>query len=106
MESEDYRIRYTPLAYEDLDGIDTYISTGLLNPQAAMNLLCEMEESVNHLKQFPFIGSEPEDSYLASKGYRKLVVQNYLVFYLVDRVQKEVIIMRVMYGAREYRGLL
>jgi len=38
-----------------------------------------------------------EDHYLASKGCRKLVVQNYLVFHLVDQVQKEVIIMRVMY---------
>ena len=106
MESENYRIRYTPLAYEDLDEIDTYISTVLLNPQAALNLLDEMEESINRLQQFPLIGSELEDPYLASKGYRKLVVQNYLVFHLVDQAQKEVIIMRVMYGAREYRSLL
>ncbi len=106
MESEDYRIRYTPLAYEDLDKIDTYISTVLLNPQAAFNLLAEMEESVNRLKQFPLSGSEPGDSYLASKGYRKLVVQSCLVFHLVDQAQKEVIVMRVVYGAREYRSLL
>jgi len=32
MESENYRIWYTPLAYEDLDEIDTYISTVLSNP--------------------------------------------------------------------------
>lgn len=37
MASENCRIRYTPLAYEDLDKIDTYISTALLNPQAALN---------------------------------------------------------------------
>lgn len=37
MESENYRIRYTPLAYEDLDEIDTYISAVLLNPQAHGN---------------------------------------------------------------------
>jgi addiction module RelE/StbE family toxin len=106
MGSENYRTRYTPLAYEDLDEIDNYISTILLNPQAALNLLGEMEESINGLKQFPLIGSELEDPYLASKGYRKLVVQNYLVFHLVDQAQKEVIIIRVMYGAREYRSLL
>lgn len=97
MESENYRIRYTPLANEDLDEIDTYISTVLLNPQAALNLLGKMEESINRLKRFPLIGSKLEDPYLASKGYRKLVVQNYLVFHLVDQAQKEVIIMRVMY---------
>ncbi len=106
MESELYRIRYTPLAYEDLDDIDTYISTVLLSPQAALKLLNEMEESINRLKEFPFIGSEVNDPYLASRGYRKLIIQNYLVFHLVDQMQKEILIMRVMYGAREYRNLL
>ena len=106
MVSENYRVRYTPLAYEDLDEIDTYISSVLLNPPAALNLLGEIEESVNRLQQFPFIGSAAEDPYLASKGYRKLVVQNYLVFYLADQVQKEIVVMRVIYGAREYRSLL
>ncbi len=42
MENENYRIRYTPLAYEDLDEINTYISTVLLNSQAALNLLGEL----------------------------------------------------------------
>lgn len=106
MKSESYRIRYTPLAYEDLDEIDAYISTTLLNPQTALDWLGEIEKSINRLKEFPLIGSEPEDPYLASKGYRKLVVQNYLVFYLVNQAQKEVVVMRVMYGAREYRSLL
>ena len=100
MACETYRIRYAPLAYEDLDEMDSYISNVLLNPQAALNLLDEMEES------FPLIGSEVEDPYLASKGYRKLAVQNYLVFHLVNKEQKEVVIMRIMYGAREYRNLL
>ncbi len=106
MENEPWHIRYTPLAYEDLDNIDTYVSTVLLSPQAALNLLDEIEEAINRLKEFPFTGSEVSDPYLASKGYRKLVVQNYLVFHLINQVQKRVIIMRVLYGAREYRSLL
>lgn len=106
MEPENYRIRYTPLAYEDLSEIDTYISQVLLNPQASLGLLDEMQGFINRLKQFPLIGSEVEDPYLASKGYRKLVVQNYLVFHLVDREKKEVIVMRILYGAREYHNLL
>lgn len=106
MTHETYRIRYTQLAYGDLNEIDTYISETLSSPQAVLKLLDEMEESINRLTQFPLIGSEVEDVYLASKGYRKLVVQNYLVFHLVNQTQKEVIIMRVMYGAREYRNIL
>ena len=106
MENENFQIRFTPLAYEDLDEIDTYISVTLVNPQAAERLLEEMENSISQLVQFPYIGSEVDDPYLARKGYRKLVVENYLVFYLVDSDQKQVVIMRVLYGAREYRSLL
>lgn len=106
MENECYKIRYTPLAYEDLDEIDTYISETLLNPQAAENLLDEMEKSIRQLEQFPYVGSEVEDSSLSDKGYRKLVVQNYLIFHIVDLEQKQVVIMRILYGAREYHNLL
>lgn len=106
MENENFQIRFTPLAYEDLDEIDTYISVTLVNPQAAERLLEEMENSINQLIQFPYIGTKADDPYLARKGYRKLVVENYLVFHLVDSDQKQVVIMRVLYGAREYRSLL
>lgn len=106
MENEHFRVRYTPLAYEDLDEIDTYISSILFNPQAALNLLVEIETSINRLQEFPLMGSEAEDLYLASKGYRKLAIQNCLVFYLVDQAQKEVIVMRIIYGARNYQNLL
>lgn len=106
MESEHFQIRYTPLAYEDLDEIDTYISETLVNPQAAEKLLDELEQSICRLEQFPFSGAEVADSHLAGKGYRKLVVGNYLVFHLVDLEQKQVAIMRVLYGAREYHNLL
>lgn len=106
MESERYRIRYTPLSYEDLDEIDTYITETLCNEAAAERLLAEMEKSINQLRQFPQIGSRVEDAYLAAKGYRKLVVENYLIFHLINEDAKEVIIMRVLYGAREYHKLL
>lgn len=106
MEHESYRIRFTPLAFDDLNETDAYISETLCNEAAAQRLLKEMEESVNQLKQFPRIGSEVEDAYLASKGYRKLVVDNYLIFHLINEAQREVVIMRVIYGAREYRNLL
>ena len=106
MENENYRIRYTPLAYEDLDEIDSYITDTLCNESAAEQLLAEMERSINQLRQFPQIGSKVEDAYLAEKGYRKLVVENYLVFHLINEAAKEVIIMRILYGAREYHKLL
>ena len=84
MENELYKIRYTPLAYEDLDSIDSYISETLCNESAAERLLDKIEKAAGQLKQFPRMGSEVEDPYLSAKGYRKLVVDNYLLFHLID----------------------
>ena len=106
MENKPYRIRFTPLAADDLDEIDSYISDTLHSPDAAEQLLDKIEISINRLKDFSLSGSEVGDAYLASKGYRKLVVDNYLIFHLVNKASQEVLIMRVQYGAREYRSLL
>ena len=53
MENELYKIRYTPLAYEDLDSIDSYISETLCNESAAERLLDKIEKAAGQLKQFP-----------------------------------------------------
>lgn len=106
MENKPYKIRYTPLAYDDLADISRYISEVLANHAAADRLMSKMEKNINQLTDFPYSGSEVRDNYLASKGYRKLVVDNYLVFYIVSDEQQMIVVMRVIYGAREYQNLL
>ena len=106
MATENYRIQFTPLAFADMDEIDGYITTTLYNVQAAERLISELEKSISQLRQFPRIGAEVEDAFLSARGYRKLVVDNYLVFYLINEPQRAVVIMRVLYGAREYHNLL
>lgn len=58
------------------------------------------------LCDFPYSGRLVTDDILASKGYRKLVVKNYIVFHLIDENEKQVVIMRILYGARKYENLL
>lgn len=43
---------------------------------------------------------------LIIKGYRKLIIDNYILFYLVDEENKQVTIMRVLYGKQKYENLL
>lgn len=102
-ENEPYQIQHTPLVYGDLDIIDSCIAETLGNPSAADRL---MEKSIDQLKDFPYSGSEVGDAYLAAKGYRKLVVDNCIVFHLVSDEQRMVIVMRIIHGAREYQNLL
>jgi len=44
------------------------------------------------------------DEYLASKGFRFVMVKNYMLFYIV--IENEVIILRFLYGSRDWMNLL
>jgi len=97
-------LRFTPEARTDLLEIFEYISNKLVAPMAASNLIDKIEAECKRLTSFPLIGSIPRDDTLAKKGYRMLDVNNFIVFYTVD--EPCVIIMRVMYGRRNYSHLL
>ena len=103
MKENNYALKFTPIAYEDLDEIYRYITSELYNEAAANNLLIKFEANIMRLKDFPFSCSFVRDEMLKEKGYRKLIVDNYIVFYLVNEVQKEVIIMRILYGKKNYQ---
>ena len=101
-----YKLKFTPIAGDDLDGIYRYISEHLVAPKAANDLMDDIEASIMRLKDFPCSGSPVSDDILNSRGYRKLIVKNYIVFHLIDEAEKQVVIMRVLYGAQRYEELL
>ncbi|KFD42331.1 translation repressor RelE [Peptococcaceae bacterium SCADC1_2_3] len=101
-----YQLKFTPIANDDLDGIYRYISEHLVAPKAANDLMDNIETSIMQLKGFPYSGSLVADDILSSRGYRKLIVKNNIVFYLIDETEKQVVIMRVLYGTQQYENLL
>lgn len=104
--SNRYRLYFTPIANDDLDRIYRYIAGHLDAKKAANDLMDEIETSIMRLSDFPYSGSPVEEDILNSRGYRKLIVNNYIVFHLIDESEKQVIIMRVLYGAQQYENLL
>jgi len=106
MPEHKYRLRLTPKAAEDLDAIYGYIFNTLSAAKAAHDLFGQIEEATMRLAVFPFSGSYVLEEPLRAKGYRKVVVDNYLIFYLVDEIGKQVVIMRVLFGASRYLDLL
>lgn len=106
MANRNYQIKFTPIASEDLAGIYHYISKELHAEGAAVNLMEKIEEGVMRLKDYPFSCNYVDDEFLKKKGYRKLIINNYIVFYLVDEDKEQVNIMRILYGRQEYQTLL
>jgi len=47
-----------------------------------------------------------EDDLLKDKGYRKLIIDNYIVFYIVNEEDQQVVIMRVLYGRKKCQDFI
>lgn len=101
-----YQLEYLPVAKQDMIEIMHYINRELCNPIAAENLASEMIESADRLMEFPYANVVHFISKPLKHEYRKLIVQNYIMFYWVDENEKKVTIARVIYSRRDYRKLL
>ena len=100
--NEPYEIRYLSTAENDLVDILEYIKKD--NPTAAVSQLEKFDKSISHLASNPFLGIVPKDERLKNLGYRMLIIDKYLVFYVVKT--KTVQIRRIIHGARRYSFLL
>ncbi len=98
------KIRYSAAAIQDLEEIGDYIAHTLKSPIAALNTVNKIQDAVDKLTDFPFIGSLLSGIVKTETTYRFLVCGNYLVFY---RAQSDsVYISRVLYGRRDYMAIL
>ena len=99
-----YKLEYLPLALQDLHEITSYISDILKAPQAAMNLIDSLDNSISRLKQFPYSCKIYQTEESLDTEYRMLSVKNYLVFYVV--IGESVEINRIIYAGMDYEKLL
>lgn len=99
---ETYKIKIFPTARQDLEEVIGYLNT--LFQDTALKYYDLLVEEITSLSNMPERCPKPKDLALAAKGYRYLIVKNYLVFYVVvgDTVQ----IRRILYARRDYRSLL
>ena len=99
-----YNIEYSKEAKQDLIGIKQYIKYNLQELETAQKLISEIRYEINNLKHNPEIYQIIDDDFIKKIEIRKLIVNNYIVFY---RIKKENIeIVRIMYGRRNWIDLL
>lgn len=87
-----------------MEQIFNYIAVELCNPTAAIGQINDFEKAFDNICSFPescpFINNE----YVKDKSLRKLVVNNYIAFYRIR--DKEIQVVRVLYGMRNYETFL
>jgi plasmid stabilization system protein ParE len=79
-----------------------YIADKLANPSAASALLDKVEKCYGSLKRSPRMFNECVDAYLKNRGYRKALIDNYLLIFRIDENSRVVYVLRFFYGAQDY----
>ena len=101
-----YKLEYLPVARKDMLQIVQYISQQLKNPDAAGHLAAELIHAAENVLIFPYATPAYQPIRPLQHEYRKIVVQNYLMFYWIDEEKKLVTVARVIYAKRDYGRLL
>ncbi len=96
-----YEIRMTPQAQDDLRGIFEYIAFTLQSPQNAAGQLDRLEGSIDSLEQMPERFRVYDKEPWRSRNLRVMPVDHYLIFYIPNREEETVTVVRVMYGGRD-----
>lgn len=92
-----YLIRYFDEAASDKSEIKKYLSQ--YYESTVENFFHLLKKKISRLKDFPYSCPVYEDD----PDYRKLIVGDYLVFYMVNETNKIVEIHRIFHGSRDIR---
>ena len=101
MKRPKYTVRLLRAAEDDFTEIISYIAAE--KPDAAESLAQRIEHGLRLLSTNPYLGRVPKDAALLDLGYRYLIVQNYLIFYVVE--ERTIFVHRIVHGARDFLGL-
>lgn len=99
-----YIIEYSQEAKKDLIDIKKYIKYNLQEPNIAKKLITKIRKSIDSLKDNPKIYSAIDDELIKRLEIRKLIVDNYIIFYRIK--ENTIQIVRVIYARRNWITLL
>ncbi len=102
----EYKIVVEETAENDLIGILNYISDTLHEPNTAVRLYGSIKKEILSLNKMPNRYAVVNEEPYRSMGVRRIPIENYTVFYIVDEKQNTVHIFRILYNRREWKYLL
>jgi plasmid stabilization system protein ParE len=100
MASKIYAYVLTETAEADIDEALEYIAVDLSHPDAASSFADELEEKLGELCKAPKTGRLVENEYLKRDDVRRILVGNFIAYYLIDEDNGHIVVLRVVYGKR------
>ena len=104
--SDTYSVSYSPKARNDIKEIYSYIAFELLVPGTAEDQVNRIRKTIRSLDFMPSRNPIIEWEPWKSIGMHKALVDNFVVFYMVDTVAFTVTIIRIVYGGRDIQSMV
>lgn len=95
-----YKVKINPKAIRELDSIYKYIANEKLAPENAKGQVDRIKKAILHLDTFPQSHQERNEGRYAGKGYRQLLIDNYIAIFRIDEAGKIVYIVTIQYQGR------
>lgn len=102
----EYKIEIENVAERDMYNILSYITEILKEPASALRIYKSLKEQIGKLSTMPARNRVVDDQPYSSIGVRRLFVENYVVFYIIDETEQTVHVIRVLYNRREWQSIL
>ena len=106
MASDRYTYVLTESAEADVDEAFDYIANELVNPDAASAFADELEKKLEEICKTPKTGRPVHNPYLKRDDIRRILVKNYIAYYLIDEEAAKIVVLRVVYNRRDQDTLL
>lgn len=100
MTENQYKVQITKYALAQIEEIKNYITGDLQSPQAAYRLILEMKTKVASLGCMPKRNPLVSIKRWSEQGIRKIIVNNFIIYYWIDEKQQIVYVTAVVYGKR------
>ena len=96
-----YEVMLYPKAFRDIDDIYAYIALDKLSPENARGQTDRIWTALRKLEIFPESHQDRVVGRYAGKGYKQLVIDNYIAIYKIDENKKRVYVVTIQYQGRD-----
>ncbi|MCL2081764.1 MAG: type II toxin-antitoxin system RelE/ParE family toxin [Oscillospiraceae bacterium] len=101
-----YKVELAKAAECDMKDIARYITSKLNAPTAAINTVQAIRAEIGNLKTNALLHSLVRNDRLSDKGYRPMIIKNYIVFYVVNEKDKIASVARILHSRRDWQSIL
>ena len=95
-----YTVELMPRAYRDIEEIYAYIAYEKLSPENAKGQIDRIKNAILGLDIFPESHQDRTIGRYAGKGYKQLIIDNYIAIFRINEEKMRVLVVTVQYQGR------